>query len=65
MNNTKVTIRVDEDEAIVAMIDRVAATEGTTRTTIVRRAIRRLLGISLPALPECGNTPQTQSDQAA
>lgn len=43
----KIRIVVDEDEAIVARLDEIAAAEGLARSDVLRRAIRRLV-IAVP-----------------
>jgi len=53
---TKVSF--DEDVDVMDRIDAIAELEGTSRTAIIRRALRRLL-LSLPTIP----TSELQSEQ--
>lgn len=49
-DKSKIRLVVDEDAAIVARLDAIAANEGIARSDLLRRAIRRLL-FSLPNVP--------------
>ncbi len=61
-DKTKVRLVVDEEAAIVARLDAIAAAEGIARSDVLRRAIRRLL-FSLPNVPAIENIPP--ADQPA
>jgi hypothetical protein len=50
----KICLVVDEESAIVARLDAIAAAEGIARSDVLRRAIRRLL-FSLPNVPASEN----------
>lgn len=50
----KIRLVVDEDAAIVAQLDAIAASEGIARADVLRRAIRRLL-FSLSTVPTFEN----------
>lgn len=53
----KIRLVVDEDVAIVAKLDAIAADEGIARSDVLRRAIRRLV-FSSPTVPTFGNNPE-------
>lgn len=54
----KVTFSIQEDADVLDRLDRLAEKEGTSRSAIIRRAIRQLL-FSLSIVPENGNSPET------
>lgn len=55
----QVKVSFDEDAEIMQRIDAIAESEGTSRSAIIRRALRRLL-FSMPSVPTCGSVPQMQ-----
>lgn len=54
----KITISIQEDPQMLARIDQMAEEEGTSRSAIIRRAIRRLV-FSTSAVPTFGNSPES------
>lgn len=64
-DKSKIRIVVDEDAAIVALLDMIAEAESISRADVLRRAIRRLV-FSSPAKPTFGNSPEeTEPAQTA
>lgn len=55
----QVKISLDLDVEIVSQIDKIAEDEGTSRSAIIRRAIRMLL-FSMPSVPTSEKSPQMQ-----
>lgn len=53
----KLTVTFLEERAIVAELDRRGAAEGADRSTLIRRAIRKLL-FSMPEVPTFEYSPE-------
>lgn len=60
----KITFSIQEDPEIVRLIDQRAEEEGTSRSAIIRRAIRLHI-FSLPKVPTSGNIPDEQAAEQA
>lgn len=56
----KIRIVVDEDAAVVALLDAIAEAESISRADVLRRAIRRLV-FSSPTVPTFGNCPEPET----
>lgn len=56
----KIRIVVDEDAAIVALLDAIAEAESISRADVLRRAIRRLVSSS-STVPTSGTCPEQQA----
>lgn len=52
-------VTLNEDIDIVQKLDTIAADEGTSRSALVRRAIRQML-FSVPNIPTFGNIPNEE-----
>lgn len=59
IDKTQVKVSFDEDAEIMRRIDAIAESEGTSRSAIIRRAIRRLL-FSMPSIPTSEKSSQMQ-----
>jgi len=64
MNTPPEMITFTENTEIVARLDEMARSEGTSRSALIRRAIRGMLS-SVSRFPESGTIAQSESTQPA
>ena len=56
----KVTFSIQEDPFVIAALDKIAKREGTSRSALVRRALRRELALSLSCVPTSEEVPELE-----
>jgi flagellar biosynthesis component FlhA len=67
MATTKYTVQIllNEEPEVIRLLEEQAEREGTDRTKLIRRAIRRELGLFLPPVSTHGNLRDEEAPQAA